>query len=258
MNIKKYIIAAFATLTFMACSNIDEDDRLIYVKPAAIKRSVLLEDFTGQRCINCPMANDEIKLLQEQYGEDNVIAVSIHSGPLGFHTTPKFAGLSTDIGDEYFNYWKLDYQPVGMIDRRGACEYTTWNTRIREELEKTAPVNINLVVTTEGSQKSVQANVTGVDGNITGKLQLWLTEDNVTAFQMMPDGTRDMNYLHQHVLRAAINGTWGEDISIKEGETSISQIYSLPTSSEWKAEDLSVIAFVYNEQGVHQVVRLKL
>jgi hypothetical protein len=46
MNIKKYIIAAFATLTFMACSNIDEDDRLIYVKPAAIKRSVLLEDFT--------------------------------------------------------------------------------------------------------------------------------------------------------------------------------------------------------------------
>ena len=87
---------------------------------------------------------------------------------------------------------------------------------------------------------------------------MWLTEDNVTAFQMMPDGTRDMNYLHQHVLRAAINGTWGEDISIKEGETSISQIYSLPTSSEWKAEDLSVIAFVYNEQGVHQVVRLKL
>ena len=258
MNIKTYILFAFTALVFMACSHIDEDERLIYVKPAAVQRSVLLEDFTGQRCINCPKASDEIKLLQEQYGEDNVIAVSVHSGPLGFHSTPQLVGLSTDTGDEYFNHWQFDYQPVGMINRKGGCEYTTWNTHIREELEKTAPVNINLVVTTEGSQKSVQANVTGVDGNITGKLQLWLTEDNVTAFQMMPDGTRDMNYLHQHVLRAAINGTWGEDISIKEGETSISQIYSLPTSSEWKAEDLSVIAFVYNEQGVHQVVRLKL
>ncbi len=255
MNIKKYIIAAFATLTFMACSNIDEDDRLIYVKPAAIKRSVLLEDFTGQRCINCPMANDEIKLLQEQYGEDNVIAVSIHSGPLGFHTTPKFAGLSTDIGDEYFNYWKLDYQPVGMIDRRGACEYTTWNTRIREELEKTAPVDIKITILSDGN---VLANVTGVDGNTTGKLQLWLTEDNVTAFQMMPDGTRDDNYLHQHVLRTAINGTWGEDIRVNEGETVSTKVYALPTSSEWKTADLSVVAFVYNEQGVQQVTKVKL
>jgi hypothetical protein len=255
MNIKKYIIAAFATLTFMACSNIDEDDRLIYVKPAAIKRSVLLEDFTGQRCINCPMANDEIKLLQEQYGEDNVIAVSIHSGPLGFHTTPKFAGLSTDIGDEYFNYWKLDYQPVGMIDRRGACEYTTWNTRIREELEKTAPVDIKITILSDGN---VLANVTGVDGNTTGKLQLWLTEDNVTAFQMMPDGTRDDNYLHQHVLRAAINGTWGEDIRVNEGETVSTKAYALPTSSEWKTADLYVVAFVYNEQGVQQVTKVKL
>jgi len=255
MNIKKYILFAFATLTFMACSNIDEDDRLIYVKPAAIKRSVLLEDFTGQRCINCPMANDEIKLLQEQYGEDNVIAVSIHSGPLGFHTTPKYAGLSTDIGDEYFNYWKLDYQPVGMIDRRGACEYTTWNTRIREELEKTAPVDIKITILPDGN---VLANVTGVDGNTTGKLQLWLTEDNVTAFQMMPDGTRDDNYLHQHVLRAAINGTWGEDIRVNEGETVSTKAYALPISSEWKTADLSVVAFVYNEQGVQQVTKVKL
>ena len=88
MNIKTYILFAFAALAFMACSHIDEDERLIYVKPAAVQRSVLIEDFTGQRCINCPKASDEIKLLQEQYGEDNVIAVSVHSGPLGFIQRP--------------------------------------------------------------------------------------------------------------------------------------------------------------------------
>lgn len=256
MNIKTYLIA-FTTLALMACSHIDEADRLIYVKPAAVQRCVLLEDFTGQRCINCPKANDEIKLLQEQYGEDNVIAVSIHSGPLGFHTNDRFVGLSTDTGDDYYDYWQLDYQPVGMIDRGAPCEYTTWNTHIREELQKTAPVEIMLVSWREGSQLKVQTTVTAVDGNTMGKLQLWLTEDNVTAFQLMPDGTRNDHYLHQHVFRAAINGDWGEDISLQEGEI-VNKNYTLPTSSEWKEDDLSVVAFIYNEQGVQQVTKVNI
>ena len=107
MNVKTYILTALATLAFVACSHIDEADRLIYVKPAVAQRCVLLEDFTGQRCINCPMANDEIHALQEQYGADTVIAVAIHSGPLGFHTNAKFVGLSTETGDEYYNHWNL-------------------------------------------------------------------------------------------------------------------------------------------------------
>ena len=107
MNVKTYILTALATLAFAACSHIDEADRLIYVKPAHVSRCVLLEDFTGQRCVNCPKANDEIRALQEQYGADTVIAVAIHSGPLGFHTNAKYVGLSTDTGDDYYNHWNL-------------------------------------------------------------------------------------------------------------------------------------------------------
>ena len=73
MNVKTSILTALLTLTMSACSHIDESDRLIYVKPADVKRRVLLEDFTGQRCVNCPKASDEIKALQEQYGEDRII-----------------------------------------------------------------------------------------------------------------------------------------------------------------------------------------
>ena len=39
-------------VALMACSHIDEDERLIYVKPVAASRNVLIEDFTGQRCVN--------------------------------------------------------------------------------------------------------------------------------------------------------------------------------------------------------------
>ena len=247
-----------ATLVMAACSHIDEDEQLIYVKPAPVERSVLIEDFTGQRCVNCPIANEEIGKLIEQYGEDVIIAVSIHSGPLGFHTNSRFYGLSTDLGDSYFDFWNLEYQPVGLIDRGAPAEYTAWGTLIREELQKVAPVDIDLSVTTgEDSQFEICAIILGVDGNTKGKLQVWITEDDITAFQMMPDGKLNNDYIHNHVFRAAVNGDWGEDIEVEEGY-SVTQYYTLDISDEWNAENLSVIAFVYNDTGVLQVTKTKL
>ena len=252
MNVKTSILTALLTLTMSACSHIDESDRLIYVKPADVKRRVLLEDFTGQRCVNCPKASDEIKALQEQYGEDHVIAVGIHSGPLGFYTKGDYLGLSTEVGDEYYDHWALEYQPVGLIDRGAPLEYTAWNARIREELEKTAPVEIDIELHQNDNQLTVQAEVMGIDGTTSGKLQLWLTEDGITAFQMMPDGTRNMEYIHRHVFRAAINGTWGESVSVAEGETITTKDYLFTIPEGWNADRLSVVAFVYNDQGVLQ------
>lgn len=252
MNVKTSILTALLTLTMSACSHIDESDRLIYVKPADVKRRVLLEDFTGQRCVNCPKASDEIKALQEQYGEDHVIAVGIHSGPLGFYTKSDYLGLSTEVGDEYYDHWALEYQPVGLIDRGAPLEYTAWNARIREELEKTAPVEIDIELHQNDNQLTVQAEVMGIDGTTSGRLQLWLTEDGITAFQMMPDGTRNMEYIHRHVFRAAINGTWGESVSVAEGETITTKDYLFTIPEGWNADRLSVVAFVYNDQGVLQ------
>ena len=252
MNVKTSILTALLTLTMSACSHIDESDRLIYVKPADVKRRVLLEDFTGQRCVNCPKASDEIKALQEQYGEDHVIAVGIHSGPLGFYTKGDYLGLSTEVGDEYYDHWALEYQPVGLIDRGAPLEYTAWNARIREELEKTAPVEIDIELHQNDNQLTVRAEVMGIDGTTSGKLQLWLTEDGITAFQMMPDGTRNMEYIHRHVFRAAINGTWGESVRVAEGETITTKDYLFTIPEGWNADRLSVVAFVYNDQGVLQ------
>lgn len=245
---------------FSSCSNISEDERYIYVKPADVNRCVLVEDFTGQRCTNCPRAIDEIHRLQEQYGDDVVIAVGIHSGPLGFKTNQRFLGLKTDTGDEYYNYWNLEYQPVGMVNRTGAIDYTSWGGRIYEELQKTAPLSITLStsVNVQDRQLDVETSLYGVNGNFTGKLQLWIVEDNITAFQMMPDGSRQEDYVHQHVFRAAVNGTWGEDIKVNEGQQVNFKCKGVPLSDDWNVDNLFIIAFVYDDNGVQQVTKLKL
>ena len=82
----------------MACDDVAEDDRFIYVEPAEVAKRVLLEDFTGQRCINCPEASELIERLQEEYGADNVIAVGIYGGINGTSSNGTPFPLYTEAG----------------------------------------------------------------------------------------------------------------------------------------------------------------
>ena len=97
----------------------------------------------------------------------------------------------------------------------------------------------------------------GTDGTTTGKLQVWLLEDNITALQLMPDGTANRNYVHHHVLRTPVNGTWGEDFTISEGDTEQLE-FTQSISNNWDTRNLSIVAFVYNDNGVQQVTKTKV
>jgi len=248
-------------LLLAACDPIAEKDRLIYEAPPNVARSVLIEDFTGQRCVNCPNAADEIHTLQQEYGEDAVIAVGIHGGPMAVYPNPErgIVGLATETGDEYNNYWKVEQWPMGMVNRQGVTNYSAWKGQVREELQKEAPVN--LIGTFESApssrEASIHLSVIGTKGNTSGKLQVWIVEDNIAAIQLMPDGSAKQDYVHQHVFRTAVNGTWGEDISVAEGSARDVE-YTLTLADEWVKENLSVVAFIYNDQGVQQVNRSHL
>ena len=258
MRIYIHILSCAAFVLLLACSHISDDERLIYVKPTKAVRCVLLEDFTGQRCINCPKASEEIQLLHTVYSEESVVAVAIHSGPLGFRTNDRFMGLSTDIGDSYYDYWNIEHQPVGLVNRGGLLEYKEWSARIREELQKSSPVTILLKSIQEDANKlTIHAEVMATDNDIKGKFQLWVVEDSVSAFQLMPDGTRNDSYIHRHVFRTSINGLWGDEISISGGET-ITRNYSVKLREEWVMENLSVVGFIYSDKEVLQTVEIDL
>ena len=134
MKIKNLFLGVATAAMAMAaasCSNIDEGDRLIYVKPAEVGRAILIEDFTGQKCINCPTGTEIINSIVETYGEENVIAVGIHSGPLGFAGNSKTVGLMTDTGNEYYTRWDKENkmgQPWVIFNRKTSPDshYNNW------------------------------------------------------------------------------------------------------------------------------------
>ncbi|MBR1545690.1 MAG: Omp28 family outer membrane lipoprotein [Prevotella sp.] len=255
MKIKTYTLYIIGLL-LTACSHIEEGERLIYVKPASVARSVLLEDFTGQRCVNCPKGTEVIEQLQEEYG-DAIIAVGIHGGPLGFMGSNTLVGLATEVGNEYYDHWQLEYQPVGLVNRHGAVNYTDWTTTVRAQLAITAPLSMEALASIQDDKIEISTTITGIDGNTTGKLQLWVLEDGITAMQLMPDGTANSEYIHNHVLRIPVNGTWGEDFTIQEGETKTTR-HTQTLDPLWNSQQLSIVAFVYNDQGVQQAVKTKV
>ena len=79
-------------------------------------------------------------------------------------------------------------------------------------------------------------------------------EESIHAYQLIPDGSRNDAYIHNHVLRAAVNGTWGEKVTVAPGQSE-TKTYQLPLDSSWNPAHVAIVAFVYDDNGVKQVVR---
>jgi hypothetical protein len=252
-----WIYYLLLVLLTYSCSQISESERFIAVEPATVKRAVLIEEFTGQRCVNCPNAATEIARIQQSYGE-NVIAVAIHSGPLAIFSRDQVTGLRTELGDTYYNYWGVEEEPSALINRKGGVvRLNQWQTMIHDQLQLQTPLSLKVTCQTRTAggidiQVSIHSSVI-----YRGKLQLWLTEDQVVAPQLMTDGTMNAEYVHQHVLRTAVNGDWGDDIELEAGETKDVHFEVTP-SLDLNIAQVSVVAFVYSQTGVDQVTSCRV
>ena len=130
-------------LALASCDDVPVNERLTYVEPPEVGRAVLIEDFTGQYCVNCPRATEEIERLVEQYGDSVIIAVAIHSGPFSKKNGVP-SPLYTEVGDNYFSKWGLSAQPVGLVDRlfnSSPFSYTDWAAGVNYEVGYEAPVS---------------------------------------------------------------------------------------------------------------------
>ena len=173
-------------------------------------------------------------------------------------------GLKNNEGQEYANRWgdldKVGF-PCAVFDRSSEVSLFVsgkWPELIREELKKPTSLSINLEA--HYNNDSTKIEITALmlpETDANAKLQLWITESNITAVQI-DNGKLIMDYVHNHVFRGSANGTWGEDIALE------SNVYSTATATVdvkdiWNVRNLAVVAFVYNDkEGVMQAAECKL
>lgn len=234
------ILPLAATLALAACDNVDEDERWNIQYPVEIKKNVLIEDFTGQKCVNCPNAATLIHEMQKNGSiGQHVIAVSIHGGSMSYSIDKLPIGLATEAGEEYNRHWNVASWPNGLVDRKGGLqEYTNWNTSVAQRLACQPTVGIGVDAeygyddsrNTAGTLDIAVSLTEATPGALANaRLNVWLTESGITTMQMMPDGSNNLNYVHNHVLRDCLTTTFGDAVTTDgEGKATWQTTYSIP------------------------------
>lgn len=252
-------VAAAGAMIFASCDTIDKDDRYIEMPVVEVQRTVLLEDFTGQNCKNCPNAHDAIHALQEQYG-DALIAVSIHPAGNGLvydEATYGSAGLGTEDGRLIASAAAAGNSlPIGQVDRRtGLIDYSSWANEVRNAVERPSSINCTGSAIIDESVVTVNLSVRAGE-EFKGRVNVWVLEDSVVARQLLPTGKRDNNYVHNHLLRQCITPALGKEVTY--GRLVVTdETYSLELKPHWNVAHLRVIAFFTNENGtVEQAINI--
>lgn len=262
INFRHTILAfsALAVASLTGCNDIDDADRYIEADQVESLRAVLIEDFTGQNCVNCPDAHATMELLVEQYG-DAVIPVSIHAGGFGIAATNKrYTGLMQPEGDTYNDAWGINEWPKGVVNRRGGAKnHDQWAQAVREEIA--TPSALSIVANASCVDDKIDINLQfRPTADINARLQVWILEDGIVARQESNQG-RINDYVHNHVYRASVNGVGGEPIALKDNihsNLSLSCDVRSTDTEKWVPANLSVVAFVYDDSGVIQASHCKV
>jgi len=222
------------------------------------KRQVLIEEFTGVSCINCPNGSKIIEDLKASSG-DQLIAVSIHAGQFSIPYADNLYDFRTSEGDNLINYLGQPFgYPSAVVNRTlydnqfdlqlGANE---WAGYIAEEQAIDPKVKIDIKKDFNASTREVSMDITlFVQADITDpdiRLSVMMTENNIVDHQLTPESSpsTDPNYVHKHVLRGMATSFDGIQVTeplFTGAEITKSFTYTLP--NEWDETNCNIIAIV--------------
>lgn len=272
-------VAVMAAFLFAACDEVGVNERYIAVEPSipidttdttglSIYRGVLVEEFSGQLCVNCPAASEFLENIQDNYGKDTVIVVSLHAGAnvmLGINKQMGEAmgveGLVTDFGEQMFSSYGLSSEPNAVIDRRSGVLGNTqqWLTSIVSSLRTPATEALSLTTSYDEATRQLTVNVLGRSTNengFAGNIHVWLTEDSISTVQRLEGGGYEFDHMFHNIFRASATPQTGNPVTIPYANEP-QQVYTATFTLEanWKPEHISVVAFVDNASGVANAVR---
>lgn len=219
----RFLLPLLALLLLVGCDAVERPDRW-REDPAPIvpRRNVLLVDFTGQRCSNCPAAADLLHSLTAGPAGARIIAVSVHGGALALSTDASPRGLAGPDARRLTDEARVSSWPQGTVDRPVGgtlLRPSAWNAALAERLalaadadaaaQQSLVADAHVTLATRTLSYTLRPrHLTDAAGQADAEtyLNLWLVEDSIAAPQTLADGTERADYLHRHVLRLDLTG----------------------------------------------------
>ena len=267
---------------FFACDKIDGDYTVIpsnaqsdvsfpEVNPGEVYRKMLIEEFTGHRCTNCPMGHQILETLHSRYG-DTLVAVGIHYGALAKPVGSTFNyDFRTEKGTRLGDYYVIDAIPSAIVNRNykeGGWSRELWGNQLAEVDRSQVYAALQLINQYDASKKTLKTNakVTMLkDYPNPLSLVVYLLEDGIVKPQK--DGNQDIeDYVHNHVLRKTVT----DDIlsgyklnmanAMNAGDSDTFAASVGFSDTDWVPENCYVVAFVLDAttQEVLQVETLNV
>lgn len=260
-----YIVLGLITFALFSCN-----EKMVIVPPFEAPESdrvILMEEFTGASCPNCPAGAEQTENFLLLY-PDNIVAVAIHSNFLGQPAKPGDLDLRNDDAnaiEAFLGQWSS--KPEASFNRRVFKDRGEDHIRVRtlpdgwinfvsDELETFAQVYLDIKTEYDSTTRVVDITVTATSRqSLSGdyRMNVYLTEDNIITKQK--DGSEIIDKFKQkHVLRKALTDIQGETF-FSNVESGVQRFYNtsftIPDEEDmgwWIPENMTVVAFVTNGQ----------
>lgn len=229
-------------------------------------RTVLLEEFTTEKCSNCPAAAETVHDMIESLSEDerSRFAMACHHSGFGIDA------FTLPCDPDYIWFYNNDgkmYAPAFMLDRvreSGSAIATPvfGNPLLSGFIYKvTQAQNVPALygIKVGGTHDEPKREITVTVGGSTvlpifdnPRITVYVVEDNVLATDNGKGqaGSGGKTYYHNHVLRA-YNATWGEDAVWDGMKYNYECTLSYPEGCS--PSEMQVIAFISNYDDTNPV-----
>jgi hypothetical protein len=255
-----------------------KDTSTVVVRTGGLQ-NVLLEDYTGHTCVNCPAAADVAKDVYEG-NKSRVVVVAVHAGPFARPEPPDYpADHRTDVGEALDALFRISRvgNPNGLVNRtryntRFVLGSANWEPATAALLEQQPKIDLALSHTYYAAKRTIIATVDATylePGEDDYSLCMWITEDSIVGDQAdnrrNPSHVKD--YVFEHMLRASMNGTFGDSLTseIMPIGSSVKKTvrFTIPETATWRLDKCELVAFVIRRKDdqtreVLQVVKQKL
>lgn len=232
------------------------------VVTGAQERKILIEEFTGVQCVNCPEGSEVIESLVETYGSQ-LIPISIHAGFFSNPYPQSNYDFRTNDGDQIdallgtASAW-----PAASINRtvfEGADGFivgkNSWPGYVAQAIAEDPSVEIQLTKNYNSGTRllEVTADLSFVESTSDPLLvTVIITENNIVDAQITPEGLMPA-YVHKHVFRGAMSNPTGDAYTggtTNAGDTG-SQSFSLTLPAEWVESNCEIVALVHSQVDKH-------